>query len=135
MIFTQYCKFGCKVTTNIWNIQGFLQENAKLFKFYTLKAALIPPFVVQSRSHLVRITDIYVPSFSYVHSPALNAGFHFVHCPAFIAGILGGRVDRRTPSFINLTHAWVCIIFTERVSARPPGLPSAFYILRILVQR
>ena len=38
------------------------------------------PFTVQSRDHLATITDIYVPSFSYVHSPALNAGFHFVHC-------------------------------------------------------
>ena len=66
MVFTQYCNFGYKITTKIWNTQGFLQENANLFKFYTLKAALIPPFVVQSRSHLVRITDIYVPSFSYV---------------------------------------------------------------------
>ena len=33
------------------------------------------PFTVQSRDHLATITDIYVPSFSYVHSPALNAGF------------------------------------------------------------
>ena len=54
MVFTQYCKFGYKITTKIWNTQGFLQENANLFKFYTLKAALIPPFVVQSRiNHLV----------------------------------------------------------------------------------
>ena len=36
------------------------------------------PFTVQSRDHLATITDIYVPSFSYVHSPALNAGFPFV---------------------------------------------------------
>ena len=36
------------------------------------------PFTVQSRDHLATITDIYVPSFSYVHSPALNAGFYFV---------------------------------------------------------
>ena len=63
MVFTQYCKFGYKITTKIWNTQGFLQENANLFKFYTLKAALIPPFVVQSRDHLATITDIYVPSF------------------------------------------------------------------------
>ena len=45
------------------------------------------PFTVQSRDHLATITDIYVPSFPYVHSPALNAGFYFVHCagcyPAF----------------------------------------------------
>ena len=38
------------------------------------------PFTVQSRDHLATITDIYVPSFSYVHSPAFNAGFYFVHC-------------------------------------------------------
>ena len=38
------------------------------------------PFLVQSRDHLATITDIYVPSFPYVHSPALNAGFYFVHC-------------------------------------------------------
>ncbi len=37
-------------------------------------------FTVQSRDHLATITDIYVPSFPYVLSPALNAGFHFVHC-------------------------------------------------------
>ena len=37
------------------------------------------PFTVQSRDHLATITDIYVPSFPYVHSPALNAGFYFVH--------------------------------------------------------
>ena len=80
MVFTQYCKFGCKVTTNIWNIQGFLQENANLFKFYTLKAALIPPFVVQSRSHLVRITDIYVPSFLRPVRGSLAPRLLFVHC-------------------------------------------------------
>ena len=33
------------------------------------------PFTVQSRDHLATITDIYVPSFPYVHSPAFNAGF------------------------------------------------------------
>ena len=38
------------------------------------------PFTVQSRDHLATITDIYVPSFPYVHSPAFNAGFYFVHC-------------------------------------------------------
>ena len=38
------------------------------------------PFTVQSRDHLATITDIYVPFFPYVHSPALNAGFYFVHC-------------------------------------------------------
>ena len=75
MVFTQYCKFGYKITTKIWNTQGFLQENANLFKFYTLKAALIPPFVVQSRDHLATITDIYVPSFSYVLFPAVFRGF------------------------------------------------------------
>ena len=37
-------------------------------------------FTVQSRDHLATITDIYVPSFPYVHSPAVNAGFYFVHC-------------------------------------------------------
>ena len=37
------------------------------------------PFTIQSRDHLATITDIYVPSFPYVHSPALNAGFYFVH--------------------------------------------------------
>ncbi len=75
MVFTQYCKFGYKITTKIWNTQGFLQENANLFKFYTLKAALIPPFVVQSRDHLATITDIYVPSFSYVLFLAVFRGF------------------------------------------------------------
>ena len=69
MVFTQYCKFGYKITTKIWNTQGFLQENANLFKFYTLKAALIPPFVVQSRDHLATITDIYVPSFFRMSIP------------------------------------------------------------------
>ena len=38
------------------------------------------PFTVQSRDHLATITDIYVPSFPYVHSPAFNASFYFVHC-------------------------------------------------------
>ena len=38
------------------------------------------PFTVQSRDHLATITDIYVPSLPYVHSPAFNAGFYFVHC-------------------------------------------------------
>ena len=33
------------------------------------------PFTVQSRDHLATITDIYVPSFPYVLSPAFNAGF------------------------------------------------------------
>ena len=41
---------------------------------------------------------------------------------------LGGRVDRRTPLFINLTHTRMCVYFKKRVSARPPGLPSTFYI-------
>ena len=40
---------------------------------------------------------------------------------------LGGRVDRRTPLFINLTRACVYSL-RKRVSARPPGLPSSFYI-------
>ena len=79
------------------------------------------------RSHLVRITDIYVPSFPYVHSPASDAGFLRRSFPRMSSGILGGRVDRRTPLFINLTHACV-YSFRKRVSARPPGLPSTFYI-------
>ena len=33
------------------------------------------PFTVQSRDHLATITDIYVPSLPYIHSPAFNAGF------------------------------------------------------------
>ena len=41
------------------------------------------PFTVQSRDHLATITDIYVPSFSYVHSPALNAGFLLSSIPPF----------------------------------------------------
>ena len=40
---------------------------------------------------------------------------------------LGGQVDRRTPLFINLTRACVYSL-RKRVSARPPGLPSTFYI-------
>ncbi len=80
MVFTQYCKFGYKITTKIWNTQGFLQENANLFKFYTLKAALIPPFVVQSRDHLATITDIYVPSFLRPVRGSLAPRLLFVHC-------------------------------------------------------
>ena len=80
MVFTQYCKLGYKITTKIWNTQGFLQENANLFKFYTLKAALIPPFVVQSRDHLATITDIYVPSFLRPVRGSLAPRLLFVHC-------------------------------------------------------
>ena len=69
------------------------------------------PFMVQSRDHLATITDIYVPSFPYVHSPALNAGFLRRSFRRLMSsGFLGERVDRRTPLFINLTHACGCIV-------------------------
>ena len=42
---------------------------------------------------------------------------------------LGGRVDRRTPLFINLTHAWVCIVLGKGCPpVRRQPLPS---ILRL----
>ena len=37
----------------------------------------------------------------------------------------GGQADTL---FYKLTHAYMCMNFTERVSACPPGLPSTFYI-------
>ena len=42
---------------------------------------------------------------------------------------MGGwrTADGRTPFFIN-SHTRMCMYFTERVSARPPGLPFSFYI-------
>ena len=52
MVFTQYCKFGYKITTKIWNTQGFLQENANLFKFYTLNPATISRPLRTSTSRL-----------------------------------------------------------------------------------
>ena len=63
-----------------------LRDGVFLFSFFFSPASgagVLPPlwrgrvfpFTVQSRDHLATITDIYVPSFSYVHSPALNAGF------------------------------------------------------------
>ena len=41
---------------------------------------------------------------------------------------MGRTADRRTPFFYKLTHACGCMYFTERVSARPPGLPFSLYI-------
>ena len=42
---------------------------------------------------------------------------------------MGGwrTADGRTPFFIN-SHTRMCMYFTERVPARPPGLPFSFYI-------
>ena len=85
------------------------------------------PFTVQSRDHLATITDIYVPSFSYVHSPAFNAGFLRRSFRRLMSsGLLGGRVDRRTPLFIYLTHAYVCIFQGKGVR---PSAWSTLYLL------
>ena len=106
------------------------------------------PFMVQSRDHLATITDIYVPSFPYVHSPALNAGFYFVHCAmencldlAIRAGGAAGsdaptqtliRLIRRTgrPAdtlvYISHTRVWV-YSFRKRVSPRHPVTPDLLY--------
>ena len=113
------------------------------------------PFTVQSRDHLATITDIYVPSFPYVHSPALNAGFYFVHCAmencldlAIRTGGAAGsdaptqtliRLFRRTgrpaDTLVYISHTRVGVYsFRERVSPRHPVTPT-LYILRILVQR
>ena len=49
--------------------------------------------------------------FPYVHSPAFNAGFLRRSFRRLMSsGLLGERVDRRTPLFINLTHACGCIV-------------------------
>ena len=113
------------------------------------------PFTVQSRDHLATITDIYVPSFPYVHSPAFNAGFYFVHCAmencldlAIRTGGAAGsdaptqtlirlfRADRLTAdTLVYILHTRVGVYsFRKRVSACQPSA-STFYILRILAQR
>ena len=93
------------------------------------------PFTVQSRDHLATITDIYVPSFPYIHSPTFNAGFYFVHCAmencldlAIRTGGAAGS-DAPTQTLIRLfrrtgrpadtlvykshTHAYVCIVLRK----------------------
>ena len=91
------------------------------------------PFTVQSRDHLATITDIYVPSFPYVHSPAFNAGFYFVHCAMEncldLAIRTGGAAGSDAPT--------QTLIRLFRRTGRPADTlsPSTFYILRILAQR
>ena len=46
---------------------------------------------------------------------------------------LGGRVDRRTPLFINLTHTRMCVYFKKRVSACT-GLPDSLALEAGLLQ-
>ena len=106
------------------------------------------PFTVQSRDHLATITDIYVPSFPYVHSPAFNAGFYFVHCAmencldlAIRTGGAAGsdaptqtlirlfRADRLTAdTLVYILHTRVGVYsFRKRVSPRHPVTPDLLY--------
>mgnify|MGYP003502252358 CR=1 FL=1 len=102
--------FLCPVPRGIPRFPFFFSPASDAGVLPPLWRGKVLPFTVQSRDHLATITDIYVPSFPYVHSPAFNAGFlRRSFRRLMLSGLLGGRVDRRTPLFINLTHAYVCI--------------------------
>ena len=71
--------FICSVPRGIPRFPFFFSPASDAGVLPPLWRGRVFPFTVQSRDHLATITDIYVPSFPYVHSPAFNAGFYFVH--------------------------------------------------------
>ena len=73
---------------------------------------------INSRTHLVRITDDSVRSFS---------GFLSMSVVPDRIRLPWRTADGRTPYFIN-SHTRGCVYFTERVSACPPGLPVSLNI-------
>ena len=88
------------------------------------------PFTVQSRDHLATITDIYVPSFPYVHSPAFNAGFLRRSSRRLMSSGFLGLTSRPADQFlIIISHTRVGVYsLRKQLVIWSSGLPSTFYI-------
>ena len=110
----------------------FLSFNGYYFVLFSavFRGFVYHLFTVQSRDHLATITDIYVPSFPYVHSPAFNAGFLRRSSRRLISSGFLGLTSRPADQFlIIISHTRVGVYsLRKQLVIWSSGLPSTFYI-------
>ena len=94
------------------------------------------PFTVQSRDHLATITDIYVPSFSYVLFPRYSAVFFLLFAGLSLSGYLLGSCVRMASGHPS-PHCPVSGTFAAGVLLSSPRCPvrasfASGFVLRLL---
>ena len=94
------------------------------------------PFTVQSRDHLATITDIYVPSFSYVLFPRYSAVFFLLFAGLSLPGYLLGSCVRMASGH-PAPHCPVSGTFAAGVLLSSPRCPvrasfASGFVLRLL---